>query len=86
MERRVHLTVNNLDAKFKSKSELYNLLTREGECYISQKQYSTQKYLRVVLLGKKLYVKWINISVTKVPNYKSFKLVRLWDLLQVISK
>ena len=69
MGKRVHLTVNDLVAKFKSKSELYNLLTREGECYISPKQYSTQKYLRDVLLGKKLYVKWENISVTKVPNY-----------------
>ena len=54
MERRVHLTVNDLAAKFKSKSELYNLLTREGECYLPPKQYSTQKYLRDVLLGKKV--------------------------------
>ena len=57
MERRVYLTVYDLSAKFKSMSELYNLLTREDECYLPPKQYSTQKYLRDVLLGKKLYVK-----------------------------
>ena len=57
MERRVHLTVNDLAAKFKSMSELYNLLTRDDECYLPPKQYSTQKYLRDVLLAKKLYAK-----------------------------
>ena len=55
------------------KSELYNLLTREGKYYLPPKQYSTQKYLRDIFLGKKLNAKWENISVTKVPNYKGLQ-------------
>ena len=35
------LTVNEISAKFKSKSELYNVLTREGSIYLPPKQDST---------------------------------------------
>ena len=50
-------TVNDLAVKSKSKIELYNVLTREGDIYLPPKQDVTQKYLRDVLLSNKLYVK-----------------------------
>ena len=66
------LTVNDLSVKFKSKIELYNLLTREGNIYLPPKQESTQKYLREIMLGNKLFVKWSDV-VIKVPRYKGLQ-------------
>ena len=57
MEMNNTLTVNDISAKFKSKIELYNLLTREGDIYLPPKQDSTQKFLKDIMLGNKLYVK-----------------------------
>ena len=57
MEINNELTVNDLSAKFKSKTELYNVLTREGNIYLPPKQDSTQQFLRSIMLGVKHYVK-----------------------------
>ena len=64
------LTVNDLSSKFKSKVELYNLLTREGDIYLPPKQDSTQKFLRDVMLENKLYVKCSSVNFIKVPQYR----------------
>ena len=66
-------TVNDLAVKWKSKIELFNVLTREGDIYLPPKQDATQKYLRDVLLGNKLYVKWSKVIVTKVPQYSGLR-------------
>ena len=62
------LTVNDIATKWKSKTELYNILTREGNVYLPPKQDATQKYLRELLLGKKLYIKWSEAIVIQVPQ------------------
>ena len=72
------ITVNDLAVKCKSKTELYNVLMREGNVYLPPKQDATQKYLRELLLGKKSYVKWNEAIVIQVPQYKGF---RVKDLL-----
>ena len=46
MEINNKLAVNNLLAKFKSKTELYNVLTREGNIYLPPKQDSTQQFFK----------------------------------------
>ena len=56
MEQDHNLTVADLPAKFKSKMELYNVRMREANIYLSTKQDATQKFLREILLGNKLYV------------------------------
>ena len=50
-------TVNDLAVKCRSKSELYNVIIREGNIYLSPKQDTTQRYLLELLLGKKQYIK-----------------------------
>ena len=82
MERNHNLTVNELSAKFKSKSELYNVLTREGNIYLPPKKDSTQKFLRSIMLGTKLYVKCDEVAVIKVPQYKE---LFVKDLLKFAS-
>ena len=65
-----NLIVNDLSVKFKTKIELYNLLTRDGAIYLPSKQDSTQKFLRDFILGDKLYIICSDAIVFKVPQYK----------------
>ena len=76
------LTVNEISAKFKSKSELYNVLTREGSIYLPPKQDSTQKFLRSIIMGNKLYVKCEDVIVIKVPQYNG---LHVKDILKFAS-
>ena len=57
MEASSMMTVNDLASKFRAKSELINILLREGKVYLPPKRDVTQKYLRKLLRGEKLYVK-----------------------------
>ena len=82
MEMEEELTVNDLSAKFRSKTEFYNVLVQEGNIYLPPKQDSTQKYLRSIMLGNKLYVKWEKVLVIKVPQYKG---LHAKDLLKFAS-
>ena len=82
MEMHSNLTVNDLSVKFKSKTELYNMLTREGDLYLPPKQNSTQRFLRDIMLGKKLYLNCKDISVIKVPQYKG---LHVKDILKFAS-
>ena len=66
-------TVKHLAAKCKSKTELYNLLIRDGKIYLPPKQDATQKYLRELIQGKKLHLKWSEVILTKVPQYEGLK-------------
>ena len=77
MEERRNTTVSDLAAKFKSKIELYNFLTREGEIYLPSKQDSTQKFLREIMNGGKLCIKCNKVSVIKVPHYKGLQVREL---------
>ena len=70
MESVESFTVLDLSSKWRSKTELYNLLTREGKVYLPPKQDSTQSFLRDVMIGKKSYIKWEEVKVIKVPQYK----------------
>ena len=82
MEMNNQLTVNEISAKFKSKSELYNVLTREGSIYLPPKQDSTQKFLRSIIMGNKLYVKCEDVIVIKVPQYNG---LHVKDILKFAS-
>ena len=72
------ITVNDLNVKCKSKTELYNVLMREGNVYLPPKQNATQKYLPELLLGKKSYAKWSEVIIIQVSPFKG---LRVKDLL-----
>ena len=57
MEASSMTTVKDLASKFKVKSELINVLSREGNVYLYPKRDVTQKYLRKLLRKEKLYIK-----------------------------
>ena len=56
MEQDQVMTVADLSVKFKSKIELNNVLVKEENIYLPPKQDATQKILREIMMGKKLYV------------------------------
>ena len=56
MEASSMTTVNYLASKFRAKSELINVLSREGNVYLPPKKDVTQKYLRKLLRGENLYI------------------------------
>jgi len=49
--------VNDLATKSRSKTEFYNMLTREGGIYLPPTKEASQRFLRKVMVGEKLYVK-----------------------------
>ena len=50
MEASLDLTVNDLAAKFRSKSELYNVLVREGGIYLPQSRTPLRNFWGVFYL------------------------------------
>ena len=70
MERHQNFTIKDLAAKWRSKTELYNLLSTEGDIYLPPKQDATQQYLHCLMMGKKKYLKWEDVTVIKTPQYK----------------
>ena len=62
-------TIKVLSSKCKSKTELYNMLVRDGQLYLPKAR-GQSKILRDVMMGKKSYIKCDDVKVTKVPQYK----------------
>ena len=63
-------TVADLSIKWKSKVELYNLLSREGKVFLPPIKESTQTFLRQIMHGDKRYIKLNKVLVIQVPQYK----------------
>ena len=63
-------TIDDLAVKCRSKLKFYSILATEGEIYLPLMQDATQKYLRDVLRGQKLYIKW---KVVKLCSYLKTK-------------
>ena len=53
METVESFTILDLSSKWSSKTELYNMLTRESKVYLHSKQDTTQSFLWEILMGKR---------------------------------
>ena len=73
MDRVTDFSINDLAAKCRSKSEVYQILATEGGVYLPPMQDATQKYLRDLLRGHKLYIKWKEVKLVHVPQYKGLR-------------
>ena len=73
MQQQYDFTMSDLVSKWRSKTELYNLLTCEEQLYLSPTKDCNQKFLRRIMKGEKLYVNWIDVEMIKVPQYNVFK-------------
>ena len=57
MNMNVDFNINDLGSKCHSKHELYLVLTNEGGYYLPPMQDVTQRYLRYIMIGRKLMYK-----------------------------
>ena len=73
IEQQYDFAVSNLASKWRSKTELYNLLIREGQLYLPLAKDCNQKFLRSIMKEEKLYVSWKDVEVIKVSQYEGIK-------------
>ena len=70
MEDGLNFTVNDIGVKCRSKREVYTMLSSESEIFLPPIVDATQKYLRALILGDKIYVKCSEVKVIRVPHLK----------------
>ena len=63
-------TVADLSIKCKSKAELYNLLSREGNIFLPPSKDWTQQFMRDLMHWDKRHIKLNKVRVIQVPQYK----------------
>ena len=73
MELQFDFTVSDLASKWRSKTELYYVLTREGMLYLSPMKDWTQKFIWSLMRGKKECVRWSEVNIINIPHYKGLK-------------
>ena len=71
MEEFSVISINEVALKSKSKKEIYDLLTTEGNIYLLPLWDTYCKFISQIICGEKLYLKWSEIKVCKVPHLKS---------------
>ena len=79
MEQQFDFTVSDLAYKWRSKTELYNVLTREGKLYLPPMKDWTQKFIRSLMRGEKEYVRCSAVNIINVPHYKGLKMRDIVD-------
>ena len=75
MERNDDFTIADIAVKCRSKTEMYNLLAREGKIYLPPKQDANQNYLRDIMQGNKFYLRCDQVTVIKIPQYKGLRVI-----------
>ena len=83
MEQRASITISDIAIKARSKKEVYNVLTVEGELYLPPIVDTTQKYLKEILTGKKKYLLCKDVKISKVPHTEK---LRIRDILAFALK
>ena len=77
MEPIQELTVLDVAAKCRSKKELYSVLTTEGDLYLPPLADWNQNYLWGIWNGDKLYIKWSEVKVIKVPHFEGLQIKKI---------
>ena len=75
-------TVPELASKCRSKTEFYNILSRDGNIYLPPSQDANQKYLRSIMTGRKNYITWDRVNVIKVPQYEGLTVKQILAFAQ----
>ena len=77
MEANQELNVMDVAARCRSKREVYNVLTTTGCLYPPPIEYTNKNFMRGILSGSKLYVKWSDVKVIKVPHIKGLEVANI---------
>ena len=82
MQEFSEISVSQIIIKWKSKKEVYNLLTNEGGFYLPPLIDSNYKYISQVLVSDKKAMKWKAIKVWSIPHLDS---LTISEILQFAS-
>ena len=83
MEEFSEIPIQQVGLKWRSKREVYNLLTTEGGCYLPPLADSNYKYISQVLVGDKKVIKWKDVKVCSVPHLKGLAITELIEFARV---
>ena len=75
-------TVADLSIKCKSKAELYNLLSREGNIFLPPSKDWTQQFMRDLMHWDKRHIKLNKVKLFKFRNTKDYMSMIYWSLLR----
>ena len=73
MENFCMMNINEVAMKSKSKKEVYDLMTTEGDIYLPPLGDTNYKFIAQIMWGYKLYLKCSEVKVCKVSHFKTFK-------------
>ena len=79
MELREQLTTNEVGVKYKSKKELYKLLSTEGNLYLPPMLATNKGYLSGVMMGDKKCVTCEDVRVIKVPQIEGLTIKEILE-------
>ena len=71
MERLSTMKINEVVLKSKSKKEVYDLMTTEGNIYLPPLGDTHYKFISQIMWENKLYLKWSEVRICKVPHLKT---------------
>ena len=77
MQEYSEIPAQQIGLKWRSKKEVYNLLTVEGGYYLPPLADSNYKYISKVLVGDKKAIKWVDVKVCSVPHLKGLSIKEL---------
>jgi hypothetical protein len=69
----------------KSKLDLFNILSKEGQIYLPPYEYCTMDFLKQILSGNKRYLKNEEISIVNVPRFSELAGKRIYERIRGIS-
>ena len=65
------MNINEVALKSKSKKEVYDLMTTEGDIYLPPLGDTNYKFIAQIMWGDKLYLKCSEVKVCKVSHLKN---------------
>ena len=80
MQEFYEISVDQIVIKWKSKKEVYDLLSNEGGFYLPPLIDSNYKYISQVLVGDKKVMKWKDIKVCSVPHLNGLTISEILQL------
>ena len=79
MQEYSEIATQQIRLKWRSKREVYNILTTEGGYYLPPLVDSNYKYISQLLVGYKMAIKWKDVKVCSIPHLKGLTIKELLE-------
>ena len=79
----LEFTISDLSVKCNSKTELFNLLSKEGRILLLPAKDWTLQFTRVLMHGSKQHIKLHKVNSFRFHNTKGYSLKKYWNFLKL---